>query len=159
MEVTTDAVRRVKYEQTIALHMQNKALEKRILVSPLSREGTYPEDHGKVCARTGVPPSGNMGGLTCALTCTKPGEQRRVPSHRIVGRGQRDDPDQRATKNWGEATAKTRLDGVRHGRSRGRGGERLVCGRARQRWLITKSVREYSRGSQVRGKWSQVEEG
>ena len=89
------------------------------------RKGTRPEDHEEVCARTGVHPSGNMGGLTCALTCTKPGEQLWVPSHRVVGRDQRNNPDQRATKNWGGATAETHLDGVLHGRIRGQGGEKL----------------------------------
>ena len=69
------------------------------------------------------PSLGKHGGLTCALTCTEPAEQLWVPSHRVVGRDQRDYPDQRATKNWGGATAETGLDGVRHGRIRGQGEE------------------------------------
>ena len=64
-----------------------------------------------------------MGGLTCALTCTELDEKHRVPSDRVVGRDQRDDPDQRATKNCGGATAEAGLDGVRHGRIRGQGEE------------------------------------
>ena len=59
----------------------------RILVSPPlavsafvwdgEREGTYPEDHEKVCARTEVPPSGKRKPRTLCCTYLRPGTEER----------------------------------------------------------------------------------